>query len=108
MGKRKRGCERQPLFARELAAAAAVVVAATAATTVVAIAVAAATAAAQENDDEDDDPQAAPAAKTVITAPHLSTSCFMKVLRGLFLPFSFPSYAQEENGFSKNQRIFSA
>lgn len=58
MGKRKRGCERQPLFARELAAAAAVVVAATAATAVVGqgSAEAVAAPAAQEQDEKDDPP----------------------------------------------------
>ena len=60
------------------AAAAAVIAAAIAAPAVPA------TAAAAKDDDQNDDPQTAAASKTVIAAPHMSTSCFMKVLRGLF------------------------
>ena len=108
-GKRARTYRSAPILSvssgsagiRPLAAAAviAAVVAAAAA------APAPAAAAAAQDDDENDDPKAAPAAKTVIAAPHVSTSCYESFKRGC-LPLSIPSYAPRVRRFGTVTEFF--
>ena len=81
--------------------AAAAVVAATAAATAATAAVAApaaAAAAAAQNDDQNDDPQAAPAAPTVIAAPHIEVPPVYEVFEAASSPLSITSYAVGRDG----------